>query len=176
MERKSCFLVAAKFNGKRAVTHTQLPITAFSALIFLSYTSTMDEQLVYKWNAGSVPPPHYFEVRIVIDPNGSGTLECRPDYEFNAPPVWMWSFTVPREILDKIDSKIAVALGRVGSEEMEKPNIGGPTESITVMRANQTIQVPITSDIVSAIHDAVGKDIWTQMRNKHDQYVGRASQ
>jgi len=137
----------------------------------------MNGPIVYEWNPGSIPPPHYFELRVVIGADGAGTLECRPDYDFNAPPTWTWSFAVPSARLQQLDARIRAALrDAAGRPGPAGPAVGGAQESITVQLGGRATPVEPTTELVSAVRGAVGDDVWTELRRRRDEYVARASQ
>jgi hypothetical protein len=130
--------------------------------------------LTYAWNSGSVPPPHYLEFEVVIDAQGAGRLECRPDYPMNAPPVWRWNFEVPRERADILVRLIAASGSRSRDETANGgPAIGGSAESISVEDDGVIRVVAATPELVQAVRAAVPDEVWADLRARRQQFVER---
>lgn len=137
----------------------------------------MGGRIHYEWTSGSIPPPHYFEVRVTIAFDGSGTLECQPDYSSGNPPVWTWTFEVPSEAIGNLKSSAESALLRKeAGEAAEAVSVGGPTETITVQQRGDRIAVPVIPQLVSTIRASVPEELWTELRRRRDHYIDRAFQ
>lgn len=134
----------------------------------------MTTLLTYAWNSGSVPPPHYLEFEVVIDAQGPGRLECRPDYQMNAPPVWRWTFEVPAERAQALLRLVAASgSGSQGETGSGGPAVGGPAESVSVAGDGATRVVPATPELVQAVRAAVPDEVWADLRGRRQRYAER---
>lgn len=133
--------------------------------------------VTYEWNSGSVPPPYYLEVRVVIRSDGSGTLEGRPDYPANRPPVWTWTFAVPAAALDGVAAAVAdaEARGAPGEPPGGPPHTGGAVESVVAERAGQEGSLPPDPALVAAVRRAVPSEVWAELGARRDRTIERAS-
>jgi hypothetical protein len=137
----------------------------------------MGGSIHYEWTSGSIPPPHYFEVRVTIAFDGSGTLECQPDYPSGNPAAWTWAFEVPSEKIPNLKSLASSALLRKkAGDAAEAVSVGGPTETITVEEGGRKTSVPTIPPLVSAIRSSVPEELWTELRGRRDRYVDRTFQ
>jgi hypothetical protein len=137
--------------------------------------NAMDLSVTYTWNPGALPPPHYYEIRIILDDGGDGVLEARPDHAFNDPPTWRWPFRISQEEATRLlqdiarqarDEKAALAKSLGGS-----PEIGGGQESLTLSDGAATREV-IPAEVVGVrLRSTVPQRIWEEFEERRSDYA-----
>lgn len=144
-------------------------------------TRPPDFNLVYEWQEGSLPPPYHYEYTITIKPDGQGEIVMLPDYDSDATPYWVESFTVAPAAFDQfyrllIDKGLFTQRWQAQSD----PPVGGSYDSLQVTAHDRQINIPsfviptqatIAEDITAAVRALVPQDLWDKLNAQRAQYV-----
>lgn len=141
-----------------------------------------DFQLEYTWREGSVPPPHYYEYRIVLDAGGQGRVFFLPDYPEEDPPEWIEAFSVPTEKMQGLYQRL-VEEGLFHRQWEPIPDeeaaVGGELESMRIEESGRRHEIP--SSIVDAsrvepvyrlIRSLVPETVWQSLMDRREEYMG----
>ncbi len=145
-----------------------------------------DFTLLYHYQAGSVPPPAYYEHTIRLAPNGEGEIVFYPDYPQHNPPVWTESFTLSHDELSGLHSLIAKNKLLIRKwRPPAKPSIGGSLESLRINAPDKQVSVPSRlnakdaadlREVYDALRALVPQQIWDSLRARRqafeDEYFG----
>jgi hypothetical protein len=144
-------------------------------------TRPADFNLIYKWLEGSLPPPYHYEYTIEVKPDGQGEIIMLPDYDSDATPYWIESFTVTSAALDQIyrlliDKGLFTEIWQVQSD----PPVGGSHDFLRVIAHDRTIDIPAfvvatqaanADAITAAVRALVPQNIWDKLNAQREQYV-----
>src|SRR5687768_8853812 len=61
-----------------------------------------DFRVQYHWSEGSLPPPYHSEYTIRLGPGLQGEIEFQPDYPSGDTPIWIETFEIEDEDLEKL--------------------------------------------------------------------------
>ena len=127
-------------------------------------------RVVYQWDSGSVPPPHHFEIRVIVESDGAGRLWCRPDYEFNSPPQWEWDFDVSSSMVAQLQSEIADFSSGLASEEAEPLTVGGERGTVAIQGRDEVSEFAATDELSTVIRRAVPRTVWEDLARRRQDY------
>jgi hypothetical protein len=134
----------------------------------------VDLLINYEWNPGSLPPPSYYELRLTIDDSGDARVEVQPDYGFNDPPVWNWSFTLSRGEVERLRHELADQ--RDVGEAGRSPAIGGPQETITLEEGGRAREITPAPGLGEALKAVVPRSIWDEIEDRRAAYATKDSE
>lgn len=143
-------------------------------------TEPTDLRVRYEWQEGSLPPPYHYEYTITIGPGLTGSLEFRPDYALNAPPVWHVSLQLTERDLAQISRLLSAGETPARQEPPdEQLSVGGAVEWLEGSRGGRAFHVSLqgkakdaaaTRDVILAIRSLVPDSVWNQMADKQKEY------
>lgn len=133
------------------------------------------------WREGSVPPPYYYEYRIIVDARGVGEVTMRSGYPPQAEE-WREAFKAPlaqiaslREVVGQ-HPRSAEAAARAASVP---PSIGAGRTSVHVVSDDATIdesdatpsQREWVGRIRTVLNALVPSPVWRDLEDKRKRYV-----
>jgi hypothetical protein len=133
----------------------------------------MDMTVTYEWNPGALPPPSYYELRVSISSRGDASVEVRPDYGFNNPPVWSWNFTLEQTQAVSLLRNIAATRDAGGSASI--PVVGGSQETITLEEGGQSREVEAVPRLTEALRSMVPRNIWDEIEERRAAYAAKGA-
>ena len=144
-------------------------------------TRPADFNLVYPWQAGSLPPPYHYEYTITIDSAGQGQIVMVPDYSFSNPPTWTEPFVLTTAALDQL-YRLLIDKGLFTQrwQAQTDPPVGGSYDSLHVTAHGQQIAIPsfvlptqvtAAEDLSAAVRTLVPQNIWNRLNLQREQYV-----
>jgi hypothetical protein len=131
----------------------------------------------YSWRAGSMPPPHHYEIDITLGSDGQGQIVYRPDY--SKTPEWKETFTAAAGDVDKLQRLMAdVGVFSKTWSEQKSPPVGGNYEWMAVTVGAEVRKTPShpthpgrLGEVHEAIRALVPKALWDGLTAKRDEYV-----
>jgi hypothetical protein len=144
-------------------------------------TRPADFNLAYEWQEGSLPPPYHYEYTITIKPDGKGEIVMLPDYDSDATPYWIETFTLTPATLDQF-YRLLVEKGLFTQrwQAQSDPPVGGSHDALRVTAHDRTIDIPsfvistqaaAADDITTAVRALVPDNIWDKLNAQREQYV-----
>lgn len=135
-------------------------------------------RIVYTWQEGTVPPPHYYEYTLVLGPGPSGQITYRPGYAFEEPPAWTEAFDVAPDAWARLTNMIQAGLPpepTLSGDDREP--VGGSTHRLRVEMEEKTVErvdhgAPEASlaKVIAAVRDVLPAAIWHDLRDRHTHY------
>ena len=137
-------------------------------------------KIQYKWQEGSLPPPYYSEYTIRLDSKGVGEIVFQPDYSWNTPPIWQYSFEFSEESLQELQALLQQrkVLQREWDESTQH-SVGGSLEQLSGSANDMQFSVPDTlspeeaeqmAPIYRAIRAFVPANVWAKLRKEQEEY------
>lgn len=148
----------------------------------ISSERPMDFQLEYFWSTGSLPPIYYYNYRISIGPETSGSIVFQAGYNGEEVPVWTETFSLSTSDLNSLYASLyqAGAFNKTW-QQMEDTPAGGSVDSLEVTAYANAYAIPSYIDdedqsrdmhaVYGEIEALVPKEIWDDLYAKHDAYV-----
>lgn len=113
-------------------------LTAVIAMFLLStsfcYTQYVWTGIIYHYQTGSIPPPHYYSYDLTINNDGVGLLVYSPGY--GGDTSWNYNMTIDEASINKLNDEIQkskVLIGSIQSLPKDKQPIGGPILYVTII-------------------------------------------
>ena len=132
----------------------------------------MQTHLDYSWNTGSIPPPDYYEYRIIIGPHPRAEIHMRPDYPESNPPLWTETFSVPIETMDRL-FRMALELPGCPPDQIVRIG-GGRGELVLAQSGKESHSVCLDTEkgrsLARAVRELVPEDTWKMLYEKFDRY------
>jgi hypothetical protein len=139
-----------------------------------------DFALVYDWREGSLPPPYHYSYTIRMKADGAGELVFVPGYSGSETPIWTETFSVS----SAQRSSLYTLMREKGLFSREWPpsdelRVGGSTEWLQVTANGTQVQLPpqlrpgddtTLSAVYASINNLVPAEVWTKIRQEHQQY------
>lgn len=139
-----------------------------------------DFALRYDWAAGSMPPPHHYEYRIEVEPDGNGKITFCPDYPFPEAPLWIETFTATAVQLDNlyrlmVEMKVFSRAWR----RRERGFVGGSREWLSVTAVGHETSIPsaltdsdarFVAELYQAIRTLVPEPTWSKLSAQRQEY------
>ncbi|MEO0557682.1 MAG: hypothetical protein AAF170_05795 [Bacteroidota bacterium] len=137
-----------------------------------------DFTLRYQWDAGSLPPPYGYQVRVNVDADGSGMAQIQMNGQ-NA-PVWTERFRATAEQMD--ETYRAFCESGVYVTEWQEPDavpVGGSAWRLVTTANSDRVVIPpyaISSparsldQVVDVVEEIVPRSMWQRLEAKRDAY------
>ncbi|MGA2668027.1 MAG: hypothetical protein ABSF32_03815 [Ignavibacteria bacterium] len=145
--------------------------------------------LIYHYQTGSIPPPHYFEYNLNINSGGTATLVYFPGYFQDTS--WVYNFTIKEDDIKSLNDSIisSKALSEPIKEMPEhKHPIGGSMQNVTFILPQDpgldqkppTLVIPFfpqpqykdaLDNLYSSIKSLVPQSIWDEISAKKEDYM-----
>jgi hypothetical protein len=145
--------------------------------------------LIYHYQTGSIPPPHFYRYEFTVNSGGFGTLVYYPDY--SDVESWVYSIKIPDSEIKQLDE--AVTKSRILDETVPaladslRP-IGGSIENVTVfLQQDPNLdQVPkriITPDfpqkkykerleqLYISIKNLIPQSTWDEIKARKEEFI-----
>lgn len=138
-----------------------------------------DFTLRYQWDAGPLPPPYGYQVRITVNPDGSGMAQVRMNGQ-NA-PVWTEPFRATAEQMDR--TYRALCASGVYVTQWSSPDdipVGGSAWRLVTTANGDRVEIPpyalssparSLGGVVEAIEAVVPRAMWQALEAKRDAYL-----
>ena len=141
-----------------------------------------DFSLRYEWKEASLPPPHHYELTVVVGPGRRGEIVLLPDYPSATTPVWTETFEVPEEELAALFEKTSPLRAPADrpSARPPAPSVGGQLESLTVTSGGERFELSgaataEVSDVGAAVRSLVPEALWRQLMERRELYKAQRS-
>jgi hypothetical protein len=166
-------------------------LTIFYILIItgLLMSQTKWTDIIYHYQTGSIPPPHFYRYEFTVNSGGFGTLVYYPDY--SDVESWVYSIKIPDSEIKQLDE--AVTKSRILDETVPaladslRP-IGGSIENVTVfLQQDPNLdQVPkriITPDfpqkkykerleqLYISIKNLIPQSTWDEIKARKEEFI-----
>lgn len=135
----------------------------------------------YRWQEGSLPPPHHYRYDIQGSTAGQGRIEFVPGYDTPGTPTWVESFTI-----DAGPCAALIELLRT-RQVLHRPwrqgqlgGVGGSQRSLRFRCGERQIELPaqlagddaaLADTLARAIVAVVPEPVWIDLRQRHAAYV-----
>ena len=143
-------------------------------------SAAADFSVRYTWQAGSMPPPYYYEYSIQLGPGPEGTIQFQPDYAFNAPPIWTQQLAVTEQRLAELVTLLAEkGVFDRDFKQTERPPTGGSIEWVEGTAHGNLFSVPaqldtqdtsLMRDVYQAIRAFVPEPVWATLMAQRKAY------
>lgn len=136
----------------------------------------------YRWQEGSVPPPHHYRYGILGSTAGRCRIEFVPGYDHPGTPTWVEPFEVDaparaslRELLH--DRQV---LARPWRRGLPPSGVGGSQRSLRLRCGEQEVELPaqlvgddaaLADTLAQTIIALVPEAVWSSLRQRHAAYV-----
>lgn len=138
-----------------------------------------DFTLRYQWDAGPLPPPYGYQIRVSVDADGSGTAQIRMNGS-NA-PVWTEAFRATAEQMDETyrafcESGVYVTQWSSPAD----PPVGGSAWRLVTTANGDRVEIPpyalssparSLDQVVDAVDEIVPRPIWQTLEARRDAYL-----
>lgn len=159
----------------RSVTLVALGILVLTACRSTEPAAPSEWSLRYDWAAGTMPPPHHYEIAIGVASDGEGWMEMVPGYPGEGTPVWRESFPVSAADVGAL-RELMEARGIFSEEwtEAEDLPVGGSLEWMVVEADGRRYEIPSRlSDEdrarVEPVYDAIRSLVPDTVRTRLEQ-------
>jgi hypothetical protein len=144
--------------------------------------------LIYHYQTGSIPPPHYFQYDLNINYEGTSTLVYYPGY--NADTTWVYNFKIKEEDIKILNDSIVSS--KVLSEPIlsmpeHKHPIGGSMQNLTIILPQDpgldqkppSLVLPFfpqpeykdaLDNLYSTIKSLIPQSIWDEINQRKEEY------
>jgi hypothetical protein len=146
-----------------------------------SATRPADFRVQYEWREGSLPPPYHFELTIIIEPDGAGTIRMVPDYPHQDVPAWIEPFAVAPEAHDSLYSFMLDR--RVFTRDWraeDSPPVGGGYSWAVITADDRQVTIPAfpvreqahdAADVLGAVRRLVPQELMDELEARRQEYV-----
>lgn len=167
--------------------------------IFLLFTSLCHSQYVwtgimYHYQTGSIPPPHYYSYDLTINNEGGGYLVYSPGYSGDTS--WNYNMKIDEASINKLNDEIQkskVLIGTIQSLPRNKQTIGGSLRNLTIILSDtnpNTDHPPITivtpyfptqeykealDSLYDTIRNLVPQSVWDEIDRIREVYIKKNS-
>ena len=140
-----------------------------------------DLRVIYDWEEGSLPPPHHYSYRIIIQANGAGQVEFVPGYSFQNAPKWIEPFPTSPADVEKLyarmySSKVFSKVWR----KRESRAVGGSLSLIDWVANGKAGRLPSTLEpgdraaydtVVDHIRSLVPPGLWADLQARRTEFM-----
>ena len=166
----------------------------FSILFLLFFNATLYCQyswgsLIYHYQTGSIPPPHFYQYDLTLYADGTSTLVYYPGYSNDT--TWVYNFSIGSEDIKILNDSITgskLLSEPITSMPEHKHPIGGSMQNVTIFmvqepgvdRMPQSIASPFfpipqyqdgLKNLYAEIKSLIPQSVWDEISKRKEEYM-----